>query len=162
MKNQDNGIELNYVVEGNGPWLVMSHSLACDLSMWDEAGGGLRRNYKVLRFDTRGHGKSDSPGGEYTLDMLAYDVHGLLQGLGVDRCHWVGPPMGGMIGQTFALKFRRCSRPWCSPTPPAATRRKPCRSGRAASRRLKTRHGGAGRIDAGRWFTSLSARAIPR
>jgi 3-oxoadipate enol-lactonase len=105
MKIKTNGIELNYVVEGNGPWLVMSHSLACDLSMWDEQAAVLRRNFKVLRFDTRGHGASDAPAGEYTLDMLAYDVHGLLQGLGVERCHWVGLSMGGMIGQTFALKF---------------------------------------------------------
>jgi len=105
MKIKTNGIELNYTVEGNGPWMVMSHSLACDLSMWDEQAAVFRRNFKVLRFDTRGHGKSDAPSGEYTLDMLAYDVHGLLQGLGVDRCHWVGLSMGGMIGQTFALKF---------------------------------------------------------
>ena len=105
MKIRTNGIELNYVVEGSGPWLVMSHSLACDLSMWDEQAALLKRSFRVLRFDTRGHGKSDAPSGDYTLDMLAYDVHGLLQGLGVDRCHWVGLSMGGMIGQTFALKF---------------------------------------------------------
>jgi len=105
VKIKSNGIELNYTVEGSGPWVVMSHSLACDSSMWDEQAALLRRNYKVLRFDTRGHGKSDAPPGEYTLDMLAYDVHGLLQGLGVERCHWIGLSMGGMIGQTFALKF---------------------------------------------------------
>src|SRR2546428_13584844 len=105
MKIKTNGIELNYTVEGNGPWLVMSHSLACDLTMWDEQAAVLRRNFKVLRFDTRGHGASDAPEGEYTLDMMAYDVHGLLQALSVERCHWVGLSMGGMIGQTFALKF---------------------------------------------------------
>src|SRR6266513_2336899 len=60
MKIKTNGIELNYVVEGNGPWLVMSHSLACDLTMWDEQAAVLRRNFKVLRFDTRGHGASDA------------------------------------------------------------------------------------------------------
>ena len=105
MKIRSNGIELNYTVEGSGPWVAMSHSLACDSSMWDEQAALLRRNYKVLRFDTRGHGRSDAPSGEYTLDMLAYDVHGLLQGLGVERCHWIGLSMGGMIGQAFALKF---------------------------------------------------------
>ncbi|TMH14044.1 MAG: alpha/beta fold hydrolase, partial [Betaproteobacteria bacterium] len=105
MKIKTNGIELNYTVEGNGPWLVMSHSLACDLTMWDEQAAVLRRNFKVLRFDTRGHGASDAPEGEYTLDMMAYDVHGLLQALSVERCHWVGLSLGGMIGQTFALKF---------------------------------------------------------
>jgi len=105
VKIKTNGIELNYTVEGSGPWVVMSHSLACDSSMWDEQAALLRRNFKVLRFDTRGHGGSDAPPGEYSLDMLAYDVHGLLQGLGVERCHWIGLSMGGMIGQTFALKF---------------------------------------------------------
>src|SRR5438046_2576074 len=85
MKIKTNGIELNYVVEGNGPWLVMSHSLACDLTMWDEQAAVLRRNFKVLRFDTRGHGASDAPEGEYTLDMIAYDVHGLLQGVAGER-----------------------------------------------------------------------------
>ena len=106
MKIKTNGIDLNYVVEGSGPWLVMSHSLACNLTMWDEQAAALRRNFKVLRFDTRGHGKSDAPSEEYTLDMLADDVHGLLQALGIDHCHWVGLSMGGMIGQTFALKFQ--------------------------------------------------------
>ena len=67
MKIKTNGIELNYTVEGEGPWLVMSHSLACDLTMWDEQAAMLRRNFKVLRFDTRGHGKSDAPEG--------YSVH---------------------------------------------------------------------------------------
>ena len=61
MKIKTNGIELNYVVEGSGPWLVMSHSLACDLTMWDEQAAVLRRNFRVLRFDTRGHGLSDAP-----------------------------------------------------------------------------------------------------
>src|SRR5437867_7062815 len=85
----------------------MSHSLACDLTMWDEQVAVLKRNFKVLRFDTRGHGKSDAPSGEYTLDMLAYDVHGLLQGLGVERCHWVGLSMGGMIGRPTDRKSTR-------------------------------------------------------
>jgi len=105
MKVGSNGIELNYTVEGAGSWLVMSHSLACTSSMWDEQAALLARNYKVVRFDTRGHGASDAPAGEYTLDMLAYDVHGLFEALGIERCHWVGLSMGGMIGQAFALKF---------------------------------------------------------
>ena len=105
MKIKANGIEINYQIDGDGPVVTFSHSLACNLSMWDEQAAALRRNFKVVRFDTRGHGRSDAPAGEYTLDMLAYDVHGLLQGLGIDRCHWIGLSMGGMIGQAFALKF---------------------------------------------------------
>lgn len=104
MRVHTNGIEINCVVEGEGPWLVLSHSLACDLSMWDEQADHLRGRFKVLRFDTRGHGKSDAPKGAYSLDMLADDVKGLFDALGVREAHWVGISMGGMIGQNFALR----------------------------------------------------------
>lgn len=105
MKIKCNGIELQYVVEGSGPWVVMSHSLACDATMWDEQARVLGRDHRVLRFDTRGHGGSDAPEGGYTLEMLADDAKGLLDGLGIRSCHWVGLSLGGMIGQTFALKY---------------------------------------------------------
>jgi len=105
MKAKTNGIELNYAVEGEGPWVVMSHSLACSLAMWDPQVEALKRRYKVLRFDTRGHGQSDAPAGAYTLEQLADDVHGLLQALRIERPHFVGLSMGGMIGMTYALKY---------------------------------------------------------
>jgi len=105
MKLKANGIEIHYTVEGSGPWVVMSHSLACNLSMWDQQAAMLARRYKVLRYDLRGHGATDAPAGDYTFEMLAYDAHGLLQALGIESCHWVGLSIGGMIGQTFALKF---------------------------------------------------------
>ncbi len=104
MKAKTNGIEINYTIEGQGPWVVMSHSLACDRSMWDEQVRMLTARYRVLRFDTRGHGGSDAPMGAYTLDMLSDDLLGLLDALSVDAPHFVGLSMGGMIGMTFALK----------------------------------------------------------
>lgn len=104
MKIESNGIEINYEVDGQGPWLVMSHSLACNISMWDEQARVLKRDYRVLRFDTRGHGGSDAPAGPYSLDMLAADLLGLLDGLKVEQAHFVGLSMGGMIGMTFALQ----------------------------------------------------------
>jgi len=58
----------------------------------------------VLRYDTRGHGGTDAPKGAYTLDQLADDARALLVALGIPRAHWVGLSMGGMIGQTLALK----------------------------------------------------------
>ena len=73
--------------------------------MWDEQAAVLAYNYSVLRFDTRGHGKSDAPAGEYTLEMLTEDAKGLLDALGIKSCHWVGLSMGGMIGQAFALRY---------------------------------------------------------
>ena len=85
------------------PWVVMSHSLACDHTMWDPQMEALR-DFRVLRFDTRGHGASDAPAGEYTMDQLAADVHALLDALGIERFHFVGLSMGGMIGQQLALR----------------------------------------------------------
>ncbi len=105
MKLSVNGIEINYAIEGEGPVVTFSHSLGCDLSMWDAQAAALRGRYRVLRFDTRGHGQSGAPAGAYTLEQLAEDVHGLLGGLGIARTHFVGLSMGGMIGQIFALKY---------------------------------------------------------
>jgi 3-oxoadipate enol-lactonase len=64
----------------------------------------LRGRYRVLRYDTRGHGQTGAPAGAYTLDQLADDLKGLLDGLGIAATHFVGLSMGGMIGQIFALK----------------------------------------------------------
>jgi len=105
MKVKTNGIELSYSVEGQGPWLVLSHSLACNQSMWDEQAQLLKSRYRVLRFDTRGHGGSDAPAGAYTLEMLSEDLRGLLDALSVEHAHFLGLSMGGMIGMTFALKY---------------------------------------------------------
>lgn len=105
MKLSANGIEINYAIEGDGPVVTFSHSLGCNLSMWDAQAAALRGRYRVLRFDTRGHGQSGAPTGAYTLEQLAEDLLGLLQGLGIERTHFVGLSMGGMIGQVFALKY---------------------------------------------------------
>jgi 3-oxoadipate enol-lactonase len=105
MKIKANGIDINYLVEGQGPWLTLSHSLACNLHMWDEEVKRLSGRYRVLRYDTRGHGGSSAPAGAYTLELLADDLHALLRALGVQSTHFVGLSMGGMIGQTHALKY---------------------------------------------------------
>ena len=105
MKLKLNGIEVNYVIEGSGPWLTMSHSLASNLTMWDEQAQLLSKKFKVLRYDTRGHGQTSAPPAPYTLDQLADDAHALFAALGINETHWVGLSMGGMIGETFALKY---------------------------------------------------------
>jgi 3-oxoadipate enol-lactonase len=105
MKVKTNGIEINFEIEGEGPWVTLSHSLACNLHMWDEQMAALTRDYKVLRFDTRGHGGSSAPPGPYTLEQMADDVKGMLDALNIRETHWVGLSMGGMIGETFALKY---------------------------------------------------------
>src|SRR5687767_12308793 len=99
MKIDVNGITVNYAVEGEGPCITLSHSLACDLSMWDGQAALLSEKFRVLRYDTRGHGQTSAPPGEYTLDQLADDAKALLDALGIRRTHWIGLSMGGMIGQ---------------------------------------------------------------
>ncbi|MCW5606232.1 MAG: alpha/beta fold hydrolase [Burkholderiales bacterium] len=105
MKTKVNGINVHYEIAGEGPWVTMAHSLAWDSRMWDDFMDALTAKFKVLRYDTRGHGGTDLTPGPYTLDLLADDAHALLEALGIRRTHWVGLSMGGMIGQTFAVKY---------------------------------------------------------
>ena len=105
MKLKANGIEINYEIEGEGPVVTFSHSLACSLAMWDEQVRALKGRYRVVRYDTRGHGQTTAPAEAYTLEQLAEDLKGLLDGLGIAATHFVGLSMGGMIGQVFALKY---------------------------------------------------------
>jgi 3-oxoadipate enol-lactonase len=106
MKVKANGIETHYTLDGpaGAPVVTLSHSLATDLSMWDPQMDALRARYRVLRYDTRGHGGTDAPAAAYTLDQLADDASALLKALGIAKTHWCGLSMGGMIGQTLALK----------------------------------------------------------
>lgn len=103
-----NGIDQACLVAGEVrrglPWLVFSHSLACDHSMWAPQVDVFSSKFNVLAYDTRGHGASSVPVGPYTLDQLADDLFGLLDAQGIERCHYVGLSMGGMIGQTAALR----------------------------------------------------------
>ena len=105
MKIRANGIDMHYVLEGpeRAPVVTLSHSLATTLAMWDPQARALARRYRVLRYDTRGHGGTEAPAGAYSLALLAEDARALLAALGITRTHWVGLSMGGMIGQTLAL-----------------------------------------------------------
>ncbi len=107
MKIKTNHIDMHYEIEGNenGPWITLSHSLACNVHMWDDQMAVLTPKFRVLRFDTRGHGQSSAPPGDYTLEQMADDVKRLFDALNITRTHWIGLSMGGMIGQTFALKY---------------------------------------------------------
>jgi len=100
-----NGIDVHYVLEGpaNAPVVTMSHSLATTLEMWKPQMAALSARYRVLRYETRGHGRTEAPKGAYTLDTLASDARALLDALQIRRTHWVGLSMGGMIGQRLAL-----------------------------------------------------------
>lgn len=98
-----NGIDIRYDIAGDGPWLILLHSLATDLTLWDEQMPALTARFRVLRFDTRGHGGSSAPDVPYEFGMLTADVLGLMDALGVERAHFCGISMGGMIAQHVAL-----------------------------------------------------------
>ncbi len=101
-----NGIDIHYRIDGpdDAPLVTLSHSLCANLAMWDSQVETLSTRFKVLRYDTRGHGSSEAPPGPYSLPMLADDVAALLEALGEQKTHFVGLSMGGMIGQQLALE----------------------------------------------------------
>jgi 3-oxoadipate enol-lactonase len=100
-----NGVRLHYRIDGADelPVLVLSNSLGTNLSMWNPQIEELSQHFRVLRYDTRGHGASDVPTGPYTIEQLGQDVVGLLDGLAIDRAHFAGVSMGGMTGMWLAL-----------------------------------------------------------
>jgi len=101
-----NGTEINYEVCGKegAPWLVLSHSLACTTRMWDPQIAAFKDRYRILNYDMRGHGASAAPAGPYSLEMLADDVAALMKQLNIQRATFIGLSIGGMIGQTLALR----------------------------------------------------------
>lgn len=85
------------------PVVVLSHALGLDHGLWDVQAVDLLPYVRVLRYDTRGHGASAAPAGEYTLDDLGGDVLALADALGIERFAFCGLSLGGMVGQWLAL-----------------------------------------------------------
>lgn len=98
-------VHLHTVREGNGPLVVLSHALGCDLSMWDGVAAELAPNYTVLRYDHRNHGSSEVMAGALSMDVLADDAAALIKREAQGRpVHFVGLSMGGMTAQALALR----------------------------------------------------------
>jgi 3-oxoadipate enol-lactonase len=98
MQIASNGSMFHCCVDGSrGPWVMLAHGLATDLTMWDELTDVLKDRYRVLRYDARGHGGSPATEGDYSLDMLVADAVGILDMLGIAQCHFGGLSMGGMV-----------------------------------------------------------------
>ena len=97
-------IDVHYTIDGAGPWLTLAHPLAADSRIWAPQMDLLSAHFRVLRFDARGHGKSSASTAPYTLDQLADDALLLFEHLGLQRSHWIGLSMGGMVAQALALK----------------------------------------------------------
>ncbi len=97
---------LSYDISGpeGAPVVLFGHCFSSNRHFWD-AQLPVLTSYRVLRYDTRGHGKSGTPPGPYRLDDLGDDIIALIDALGIDQVHYIGVSMGGMIGKP-ALRFR--------------------------------------------------------
>lgn len=94
------GCLLNVSVEGRdgGPTLMLSNSLGCTMAMWEPQMPALTKLFRVVRYDRRGHGKSGM-NGPVSMERYGKDVLTILDDLNIDRVHWCGLSMGGMVGQ---------------------------------------------------------------
>jgi len=100
-----NGARFHYQLDGpaNGPVVVLSNSLGTNLAMWDAQVSALAQKFRILRYDSRGHGVSEVTPGPYTIAGLAQDVTGLLDALQLPTAHYCGISVGGLIGQWLGI-----------------------------------------------------------
>lgn len=153
---------LHYRIDGQpgAPWLLFCNSLGTDLTMWDRQVADLSNDFRILRYDRRGHGLSSAPPQPYTLAELGGDALALLDALQIERVHFCGLSIGGLIGQWLGIHASG-------------------RIGRlvvaATSARIGTREGWAARIEAvqrdglaplvagtqERWFTEVFRQSDP-
>lgn len=100
-----NDISIYYETHGEGEPLVLVMGLGGPLEWWFLQIPEFSRHYRVIAFDNRGSGRSDKPDIPYTMEMMANDLAGLLDALGISSAHIFGISMGGMIAQHFALLY---------------------------------------------------------
>ncbi len=96
-----NGLRVHYRLDGapDGPVVMLCHGLLGTLAMWQPQVSALGTCFRVLRYDNRGHGLTEVTAPPYSVEQLAADAVGLLDALGIERAHFVGCSLGGMIGQ---------------------------------------------------------------
>jgi 3-oxoadipate enol-lactonase len=102
------GTTLHYRFDGpdQGPVVMLSNALASDLTMWEfQVPALVEAGYRVLRYDSRGHGHSSVPEGPYSIEMLTADAVGLMDVLGLEKVHFCGLSKGGMIGQVLGSQY---------------------------------------------------------
>ena len=98
---------LHYRIDGpqekDTPWLVFCNSLGTDLHMWDAQVAEMSQHFRVLRYDRRGHGRSSAPPPPYQLSDLGNDLLALLDALDIERTHFCGLSIGGLVGQWLGV-----------------------------------------------------------
>ena len=97
---QADGCPIHVEVDGpeRAPVLMLSNSLGTDLTMWDDQVEAFTKQFRLVRYDRRGHGKSGVPAGPYTMERLGKDAIAIMDGLGIKKVNWCGLSMGGMVG----------------------------------------------------------------
>ncbi len=98
------GCKINVTIDGaeSAPPLLISNSLGTNLHMWDEQAKAFSKNYRVIRYDQRGHGKSGAPKSPYTIERLGQDALAILDHLKIEKAHFLGLSMGGTTGMWLA------------------------------------------------------------
>jgi 3-oxoadipate enol-lactonase len=86
----------------DAPTLILSNSLSSDLSMWDPQIDAWSRDFRVVRYDSRGHGRSAAPDRPYSIAELGRDALALMDTLKIAKAHWCGLSKGGMVGMWVA------------------------------------------------------------
>jgi pimeloyl-ACP methyl ester carboxylesterase len=94
-----------YSVEGSGPPLILIHGIGASRHSWDGLISHLRPEFRCISYDLRGHGLSPRPAPPYTLDDLVDDLEALRRELHIDRAHFAGHSLGGMIGPAYARRY---------------------------------------------------------
>ncbi len=99
-------LRLHYQLDGpaDGPVLVLNHAIGMDLTMWDAVVPLLPPTLRILRYDHRGHGGSDTPAPPYSMGALIHDAERLLDHLDIRDCVYLGVSMGGLVAQGMAVK----------------------------------------------------------
>lgn len=98
-------IDCAFSVAGSGPALFMIHGIGARRATFDGMVAGLKDRFTCITYDLRGHGLSPLPDGRFGLDDLVDDLEALRARLGIDRAHFAGHSLGGMIGPRYALRF---------------------------------------------------------
>jgi 3-oxoadipate enol-lactonase len=103
------GAQFNYRFDGpeDAPMLVLSNSLGTNYDMWAPQMAAFSGRFRVLRYDSRGHGQSAVTPGPYTIEQLGRDVVALLDALDIERAHFCGLSKGGMVGMWLGVNAPR-------------------------------------------------------
>lgn len=106
MQVKSNGIAINCRIDGSegAPWLIWSNSLATDLDAWERQVQEFKSEFRVLRYDQRGHGATETPAGRYSFETLIADALGLMDALAISKAHFAGLSMGGATALGLAEK----------------------------------------------------------